>query len=644
MGLEAIALPLALAVGALGASQLACAALGSSDREFGLGARITLGVALLAVPAGGLVAAGAYSRGAALVLLGLAGLGLLAPLRRSALTPTPAPTRLRAPDGIAVAVLAGVALARTLGALRFPHYNPCDDWIAYLHFPRLLLESGGFEEPFGMRRLGVLGAGPFVQGFFWPSFGINANALADAVFGQLAVIGGAFALCEACAPARSVAVRAGFALAALLATLTIPYLNTLPLLLPYGAALLLLALHARLVLRAPDAATTRDAALFGALAALLIGLRVSNALVPAALWALALAHAAWRRDRARLRLAAIAALATAVALLPWCISLWRSSGTPLFPLVMGNYRFPSVFTEPLSPRQLASFVAECLLANRALVVVAVAALAFTLRKRRVLAVQLAVTALAFVVVTALGVSAFDSHTVLRYCAPLVVPLLLALVALVAFVQHAPRRRWPQPALASLMAVWLLVPVTTHSVFDEKTFSLLEFAARDAREWQSALAKFAAAPLELEAFEGAEAYLEAQRLLPPGARVVAAAEQAYLWRRDLHTIHGLDCLGQASPDPGMPFFAGAEAMAGYFTSLGYTHLAFTPPRRGLCLYSSAHWLSHRNAGQWMWRQWAPYFLDFMQTQRELARTRAVVYRSSHLVVLDLRRKIERVPRR
>jgi hypothetical protein len=187
-----------------------------------------------------------------------------------------------------------------------------------------------------------------------------------------------------------------------------------------------------------------------------------------------------------------------------------------------------------------------------------------------------------------------------------------------------------------MAAWLLVPVTTHRVFDETRFSLLAFAADDAQEWRIALQKLAKDPFELEEFLGEEPYLEAQRRLPPGARVVAATEQAYLWRHDRHTVHGLDCLGQASPDPGMPFFEGAEAMAGYFRSLGYTHLAFTPPRRGLCLYASSHWLAHRSAGQWMWRQWAPYFLDFMQTELELARTREVVYRAPTLVVLDLRR--------
>ena len=192
-------------------------------------------------------------------------------------------------------------------------------------------------------------------------------------------------------------------------------------------------------------------------------------------------------------------------------------------------------------------------------------------------------------------------------------------------------------MAAIAAGWLVVPVTTHRVFEPVPFSQGGIGLEQSAEWLAGLRRFADDPLLLEDFGGRPPYEEAERLLPPEARVVSTAEQAYLWRHDLHTIHSLDCLGQASPDPGMPFFQGAEAMAAYFSSLGYTHLAFTPPRRSFCLYSDRHWLSHQTKGQWMWRMWAPYFLDFMGTQRELARTRTVVFRGRTLVVVDLRRR-------
>jgi hypothetical protein len=55
-------------------------------------------------------------------------------------------------------------------------------------------------------------------------------------------------------------------------------------------------------------------------------------------------------------------------------------------------------------------------------------------------------------------------------------------------------------------------------------------------------------------------------------------------------------------------------------------------------TSSCWQRKREHGQWIWRQWAPYFLDFLATQRELARTRRLVYRGPTLVVVDLRERV------
>ena len=639
MGLEAFALPLSLAVGALGASWLLDAALAraAADDE-PLAVRTLVGIAVLTPLAGAFVAMNAYSRGVSLALLALAGAGWLA--RRHA-------PRMRGPSPSLWARAAWLgclafALARTVLGLRFTQFNPCDDWVAYLHFPRLLLESGGFEEPFGMRRLGVLGAGPFLQGFFWPAWGVAANPLADAVFGVVATVGGALALHrELAEPPAPRASAPAFVGVALLATLVVPHINTLPTLLPFGGALLLYALHARLALGDPQRATAaRDAVCFGVLAAWLIGLRVSNAVVPALLWSFLLVRAL--RERARLRQVAIAAAATALALAPWCLSLLRSSGTPLFPLLRGNYRFATVFSEPLSNGALLGFVSECLATSRVPWLVGLAAVTWLARRElRGVALDLALAAIGLVAATAVATSAFDSFVVQRYCAPFVIPALLALgVAALASGSAAWRSHWRTAAVLAIAAAWLFIPVKTRVAKQHFSLSLSWLGAGYATAWLESLQRFAESPFARDEFLGSEPYLEAQRLLPRGARVVSAAEQAYLWRHDTQVVHGLDLLGQVSPAPGMPFFRGAESVADYFVSLGYTHLAFTPPHRGICIYSEKHWLDHLANGQWMWRQWAPYFLDFMATQRELARTRRVLYRAPTLVVLDLRARAAR----
>jgi len=143
-------------------------------------------------------------------------------------------------------------------------------------------------------------------------------------------------------------------------------------------------------------------------------------------------------------------------------------------------------------------------------------------------------------------------------------------------------RWRRSALAASALVWWLAPATTHRVYDANRFSLLEFAADDAREWAFALHKLVRDGFTLESVKGAANIRAAQAALPVNARVVSTAEQPWEWRYDAQTIHSLDFLGPTSPSPGMPFFRGPEALAEYLTSLGYTHLAFTRPRRSLCL--------------------------------------------------------------
>jgi hypothetical protein len=267
------------------------------------------------------------------------------------------------------------------------------------------------------------------------------------------------------------------------------------------------------------------------------------------------------------------------------------------------------------------------------VLVALACLAWLGRSQRALAREIAGAALLLWLATTLGTSAFDSWTVLRYVAPFGVPALLVLGALAALTRE--RTRWQRPALAALALLWLLTPVTTHRVYDEDRFSPLSFAQSESQQWRLALRKLAQSGLTLELVAGADQLSKAQAAVPLGARLVSTAEQPWMWRYDAHTIHSLDFLGPTSPPPGMPFFRGADALAEYFTARGYTHLAFTRPRRSLCLYSEKFARANLRNGQWLWKKWAPYSLDFKRNALALARSRRIVFQGPTLIVVELR---------
>ena len=179
-----ILITLALVAGCLGAGRAVLAGGARLDGVAGLS-----GLAALSGLAGWIVLAGAYSTAAGWGLLAFGGAFLLVGLfREPAKAPVnPAPVRRALPLGaMAIGLLTlTLALGRLAGELVIPFEEPWDDWPSYWHFPRLLLESGGFVEPFNLRRLSALGAAQFVQSYYWPAFRLAGNGVTDAVLGQL---------------------------------------------------------------------------------------------------------------------------------------------------------------------------------------------------------------------------------------------------------------------------------------------------------------------------------------------------------------------------------------------------------------------------------------------------------------------------
>jgi hypothetical protein len=600
------------------------------------------GLGALAWLGGWLVAFGAYSRTASLALLalGAAALALSARELRGAGRPLSAPAL--ALGGLAAALVA----VRALGAIRSPFVNPCDDWTAYFHLPKLLLESGGLVEPFSLRRLGLLGAGPFLQSFFWPAWTTRATAVADAALGGLLVWGMARAAVGLGAEGRAAPVRVEAAgLLACVASLAIPLANGSPVLLPMGAALAVLHGAALLDRGGPTAV----AALWGAAAALLVGLRTSNVAFAGMVGLAGLGLALARRDRAAARRWLLAALAFAVALAPWSLASWRSSATPFFPVFAGHFRFETGLSAPLSVGETIGFVASCLWANRVWYPLVLAALVGRLPGFGGTAAIAASTALATVTATALALTASDSFDVFRYCAPLVVATLVFLAAV--WLGGLPARPLAEragalrlAAFAAASALWLLLPVEVlrHSGLDEGkgperiVSSPVRGIERNVNGWSAAARAAWRSGLEEPPTPGAGSFSAAQASLGSDARILSAVSKPFFWRFDRHTIHSVDCPGQASPPPGMPFFDGPDALAAYLLDLGYTHLAFSPPRVDPCLYSLASWTKAERSGVFLWEKWAPYFLDFLRNEQALAAKLGTVYLSRDVVIVDLRR--------
>ena len=604
------------------------------------------GLAVLTALAGWLVLAGAYSEMAGWGLLTV-GVGTL--FLRAARSPgkvsmaTPEPLYLRAVAVLLALLALALAMLRVLSEFDPQFLSDCDDFPSYFHFPRLLIESGGFIEPFNLRRLGMLGAAPFVQSFFWRDFTTSAGPMTDAVIGQLLVWAAARSLPSALSGRKQPAwIGEAFGLGALVASLTIWNINTVPVLLPMGGALVLILLTRSMAHAATDTEGRRAALAWGLVAAWLIGLRTINVTFPALFWLLAAVLALRGRDREQGVRLAVAGAATLVGLLPWCLALWRSSGTPLFPFIAGNYRFDGLFSAPLDTQGVLAFVANSLWASRVWVIALLGVLALRRPGVRLLSVQVVAALLVMVAVTAATLTAFDSFTIHRYCAPFLAAgvVFLAGAALFGGDQSpqgalVPLARRPSPLWVwGVLLFWLVVPVELR--MDRDPFYLPNIGGIEVNVTRRRPAALEAlrSGLQVVEYPGRDHYDVAQALLPADARLASATEMPFFFRFDRQVIHTLDCLGQVSPAPGMPFFQGPEALVEYLRGLGYTHLAFTPSRAGSCLYSRDHWEEKRANGTFVWQKWAPYFLDFMANMERLEATQPVLYKAADLVVIDL----------
>ena len=602
------------------------------------------GLAALTALAGWMVLAGAYSVAASWGLLALGGGALILKLagdpRRSR---TAQPESRRLPVG---AILIGlvslvVATGRVIGELIVPFVEPWDDWPSYWHFPRLLLESGGFVEPFSFRRLSALGAAPFVQSFFWPGFRLAANGVADAVLGQLLLWAVVRRVPEALARKPQPAwIGEALALAALLVSLTIPSPNSQPTLLPMAGALGLILLTQQLATDEPEH-RWRTALAWGLVAAWLIGLRTSNVIFPAGLWLCSALLALGHRDGRQGSHLALAGLATVVGLLPWCLALWQSSGTPLYPLVAGNYRFPeSLYSLPLDAASLGALVLDRLWVSRVWIIAALGALAALNPRLRNLALAVVTALVLLVALSAAATSGLDAITIHRLTAPFLAAGVIVLAAAVlsteakaapAGVESAPDRDWKPLLLWAVLALWFFLPVTLpDGAWQVPASNRSMFEYQGLRRATAAATAWDLKAMPKEPQRGL--YEEAQARLPAAARLLSAAERPYLFRFDRQVVHTLEFLGAVSPAPGMPFFKGPEPLARYLRELGYTHLAFTPTPYAPVGQETVEFANPITGIERL----LPYMADFGASTQRLEQMYPIVFRAPELVVLDLRR--------
>jgi hypothetical protein len=507
------------------------------------------------------------------------------------------------------------------------YFNPHDDLHAYLVFPTKMIQTGTMgPEPFSERRLTALGGQSFLHSLVlsvgdWRSFELIDPGVS--ILLAAALVAGL---------ARDARARPWVAALAVFLLLLVPppRVNVTSLVSGLVLFLTLFRTLSRVALRGRP--STAGAVLVGLVAAGVCSLK--STYVPACAVAVAGAYGlgAWRSRRSlELRTLMVAGLSAVLLLAPWMISMYQSSGTPLFPFLgPGFYSSAYGRTSPVEDRLTLETVLE--------------------------GIRRAATDLRVIPVWILGASLFLRGR-LRGTSGVVVAFFLATLAthlalVVLYPEGAYRYSWgflfacllvlvvhTDPAVrAALPGGWLVARAILPAILALGVL-LLAHSGRAARFW-------ARLPHELQVTvqhsvsPGFKArwvrrYARMQWAVPRDAVLLSRLQYPFALDFTRQTVYIADHPGGASPPPGMPVFEGSEALAAYLCSVGVNHVAYS--------YQSQAGFSRQvfsgrldpQTHPWV-RNQARFTFDFQASLEELGRTRHRLYDDGDVFVVDLGR--------
>ncbi len=273
-------------------------------------------------------------------------------------------------DRIAIAVLAAVACAIIVSSVAPSPWNAADDSVAYGAFPVKMLETGQVIEPFSFRRISGFGGYQFLQAFIVALRGPSSLQLFDKGL-LMAMAGVAIATYVRRRLGGSWWLGCGAGI--LYMILPTGRINLSPVSIMAFLTLTLVE-TAQVAAEAKAAPLWRRAILLAVLCAGFLSVRANVLAVEGALLGLLIAMQKpfSLRPAALLEKATVLAMVgvfTALLLVPWAVSLYRSSGTPFFPVIAGNWTGVVPTSAHFATGPFLKFLASNIWYSRVLIVV-----------------------------------------------------------------------------------------------------------------------------------------------------------------------------------------------------------------------------------------------------------------------------------
>ena len=211
--------------------------------------------------------------------------------------------------------------------------NPCDDLLAYIPLADRLLATSQVIEPWSLRRLQSLGGQTFLQAIPMGTLGIGAFSTAEMLTATTFLAG----LFVVSGFRRVASLAACITIVLVLAVLAVPRVNSAAVLLV--VPLLVAAFGAVSEVRRSLAGGTmglRWAVATGLLLAGVVAVRIHAGPTLGAVVVIGVLTASSTPLRMRWQALATVGGTAGLALIPWGIASWQSSGTPAYPFISGN--------------------------------------------------------------------------------------------------------------------------------------------------------------------------------------------------------------------------------------------------------------------------------------------------------------------
>lgn len=496
------------------------------------------------------------------------------------------------------------------GPVRF---NQADDFQAYFVFPEKMLQLGSMSrDPFCARQIeSSLGGQSFLDALILSVLSVQNLHILDPGLGLLLIIG----LLWGNFKERGTSLEWSLALLLVFVWMAPPTVNIASL---YTGMALFLSLYRTLHWKAFSSGRFLSRSLIIALTAAAV-CSLKSTFIPACGLLLGCSFACYIlgqnfKKTAFAELASTAVLTIAFTL-PWMISMYRSSGTFLYPLLGRGYHQPFHWLTILRGAQLLfqHITDPSSVALATLGVFYLTSRRWGISGREAVLSLLLAAAVGHVVVTLATGEPNNS----RYSFPFVFAAVLALITVAAsWSPTARQNEWA--ASGPLLAIGVALFLVGSTWFPSRIL-YAECLQGIRRGIQSA---------PLVPSPEIAAYQQLQRSIPQGEVILARLEKPFLLDFKRNTVFLVD-YAVASPPPGMPLSEGGEALARYLTSQSTRYVAYSytgeAARRAV--------VGHDRYSPFTLNQIERTF-DFEDDLEQLSKTRRRVYDDGRSFVLDL----------